>query len=425
MSGRIRTIKPEWMEDELLASTSSEARLLSVALVLMADDYGNGRASVASIAGEAFRYQMAANDGVDAHKVMQTVRLAIGELEAARFITLYDVEGQRYFAIRNWTKHQKVDKPGKPRVPGPTAVVKAKPAESPKVAYFVRGALTGLIKIGESIDPVARLVDLAKAGSERLDLLAVGGIEAEHHKALADDRVHGEWFKASSAVLAKIREYGGDPETPIASAGYDGSARVLKITPANVPEEVANLPDVVATDPDLDLRSGSPIPDREPIPAVNAREVIEDPPDRKIRGALVRGYGERYQNRTRDFWQGASKAASHIDEVARWCAKYPDPMAQVERVLDGAFADPWMNQDGRRWPWGSIASDPAKVAAGPIKPTAKVGRFEDTTPLAGTKPGVREAEARALSLATEQARREQVAPPPSFADLLKLKSVPG
>lgn len=36
-----------------------------------------------------------------------------------RFVVLYEVDRQRYFAIRNWTKHQRVDKPSKPRIPAP------------------------------------------------------------------------------------------------------------------------------------------------------------------------------------------------------------------------------------------------------------------------------------------------------------------
>jgi hypothetical protein len=35
------------------------------------------------------------------------------------FVTSYEVRGQSYFHIRNWSSHQRVDKPGKPRVPGP------------------------------------------------------------------------------------------------------------------------------------------------------------------------------------------------------------------------------------------------------------------------------------------------------------------
>jgi hypothetical protein len=45
MTGRIRTVKPEWLEDERMVEMSPEARVLSVGLLLLADDYGNGRGS--------------------------------------------------------------------------------------------------------------------------------------------------------------------------------------------------------------------------------------------------------------------------------------------------------------------------------------------------------------------------------------------
>ena len=119
MSGRIRTIKPEWLEDEVLASASDEARVLSVALILMADDHGRGRASVASIASGAWRYQLERDDGAHAPEILARSSRALRELVANRFVTLYQVSGQAYFEIRNWRKHQKVDRPGKPRVPAP------------------------------------------------------------------------------------------------------------------------------------------------------------------------------------------------------------------------------------------------------------------------------------------------------------------
>ena len=54
MSQRIRSIKPEWLEDELLAQCSDAARVLSIALILLADDYGNGRAGALYLAGRVF-----------------------------------------------------------------------------------------------------------------------------------------------------------------------------------------------------------------------------------------------------------------------------------------------------------------------------------------------------------------------------------
>lgn len=105
---RIRSVKPEWLDDELLALATADARVLSVALMLLADDYGNGRANATMLAGRVFP-----------GKVLETLEKALEELATIRYVLLYEVDGQRYFSIRNWSKHQKVDKPGKPMVPGP------------------------------------------------------------------------------------------------------------------------------------------------------------------------------------------------------------------------------------------------------------------------------------------------------------------
>lgn len=107
MSGRIRTIKPEWLEDERLVLASSDARVLSIALLLLADDYGNGRLVSQVLASRIFP----ASPGIFAN--------ALGELATAKYVQVYQVDGQTYFSIRNWARHQRVDKPGKPRVPAP------------------------------------------------------------------------------------------------------------------------------------------------------------------------------------------------------------------------------------------------------------------------------------------------------------------
>lgn len=87
--------------------------------MLMADDYGRGRAGPAAIAAGAWRYQLERDDGAHAAEVLARASRAMRELVEIRFVTLYTVSGQRYYAIRSWAKHQKVDHPGKPRVPEP------------------------------------------------------------------------------------------------------------------------------------------------------------------------------------------------------------------------------------------------------------------------------------------------------------------
>lgn len=140
---RIRSIKPEWLDDEFLALASSDARVLSIALVLLADDYGNGRANKVLLAGRAFP-----------GKNIETLAKALEELAKIRFVVLYESDGQQYFSIRNWAKHQRVDKPGKPQVPGP-------PPEPPG------GPNGGLAKIREGLEKVPGSLAPDLEGSRR------------------------------------------------------------------------------------------------------------------------------------------------------------------------------------------------------------------------------------------------------------------
>lgn len=123
MSGRIRTVKPEWLEDERMASQNDTARVLSIVLILVADDYGRGRASAAHLASAGWAYELERDDGEHAPEVLRKVSGALRALVEMRFVTLYEVDGQRYFEIRNWEKHQKVSHKGKERVPAPSTVV--------------------------------------------------------------------------------------------------------------------------------------------------------------------------------------------------------------------------------------------------------------------------------------------------------------
>jgi len=110
MAGRIRTIKPELLEDERTASLSHEEFRLFVGLILLADDHGNFRATPKMLDGAIFHTQES-REGV--------ARLLDG-LARVSLVTLYRVRGQAYGHLRGWDKHQRVDHPSKPRVPQPT-----------------------------------------------------------------------------------------------------------------------------------------------------------------------------------------------------------------------------------------------------------------------------------------------------------------
>jgi len=116
---RIRSIKPEWIDDEPLGACSDAARVLSVALIITADDHGNGRLGRKF----ALRVWPDAPDKLDP---------AFHELVKIKFARDYVIDDQRYYSIRNWHKHQRIDNAGKPRVPGPPEDVRSSPPSNEK-----------------------------------------------------------------------------------------------------------------------------------------------------------------------------------------------------------------------------------------------------------------------------------------------------
>lgn len=80
-----------------------------------------------------------------------------------------------------------------------------------RYVYFIQlGGAGGKIKIGVSDDPPKRLAGLKGNFDKPLKLLGVidggKGVEKGCHEMFKDDRLHGEWFRASEALLAYIRE---------------------------------------------------------------------------------------------------------------------------------------------------------------------------------------------------------------------------
>lgn len=111
MAGRIRTIKPELLEDQRVAALSDRAFRLFIAAILTADDHGNLRAESRQVKGSVFwgRDEVTPED----------VSGGLTELYACGLLRGYEVRDQRYAHIAGWDKHQRMDNAGKPRVPTP------------------------------------------------------------------------------------------------------------------------------------------------------------------------------------------------------------------------------------------------------------------------------------------------------------------
>ena len=123
-------MKPEWLDDVLLNTSSSDARVLSIAFILMADDYGNGRFDKIQTSLKVFP---PADDSLECLGTStRQFREAMERLVKIRFVGLYIVNEQTYFTIRNWSVHQVVNHPGKPLVPRPKSDFWSPSRESPE-----------------------------------------------------------------------------------------------------------------------------------------------------------------------------------------------------------------------------------------------------------------------------------------------------
>jgi len=107
MSGRPRTIKPELLEDAVTAGLSDTALRVFVGVLLLADDYGNFRCEAGYLLGHIYW--------------KRAPQLPFGEAieELRPLVSFYHSKGQRYGSIRNWKKHQRIERPGLPKCPGP------------------------------------------------------------------------------------------------------------------------------------------------------------------------------------------------------------------------------------------------------------------------------------------------------------------
>jgi hypothetical protein len=138
---RIRSIKPEMPQDERIAKLSIPAELLFVRLISMADDEGRFRAAVNGIIGFAFP---------DREDVTQAkVRRWLREIEAQELVLLYAHDGGRYGVVRNFRKHQQINKATPSRLPEPPdAEIVAANAIPPEVGNS-SGTNTGVVPDAE------------------------------------------------------------------------------------------------------------------------------------------------------------------------------------------------------------------------------------------------------------------------------------
>ena len=104
---RIRTIKPEFWQNETIAAMSEFTRLLAIAILNYADDHGYFMANHKLIKGNLFPFED------DSKKILRSIQ----ELSSAGYLELgIDSKGRSVARVANFTKHQRVDKPKPSRI---------------------------------------------------------------------------------------------------------------------------------------------------------------------------------------------------------------------------------------------------------------------------------------------------------------------
>ena len=107
---RTRMIKPEFWDDEKLATVSRDTRLLFVGLWSNSDDYGVVKGHPAWLKNRIFPYDEIPLDIFEGW---------LAELAAIRVIVPFLHNGERYCHIRNFRRHQTINRPSGIRNPAP------------------------------------------------------------------------------------------------------------------------------------------------------------------------------------------------------------------------------------------------------------------------------------------------------------------
>jgi hypothetical protein len=110
---RIRTVKPEFWEDETIGSISRDARLLFIATWNLADDTGVLRWSAPYLKASVFMY----DDDLDTLNVSDLME----ELAKNELVRCFTVEktGQSLAQVANFTRHQVINRPQPTKFPRP------------------------------------------------------------------------------------------------------------------------------------------------------------------------------------------------------------------------------------------------------------------------------------------------------------------
>lgn len=137
---RARIIKPDFFQSRSLARVSRDARLTFIGLWTEADAEGRGIAHPAILRGRIWPLDVDITDAV--------VVSHLYELASTGHITVYESDGDAFFAVVSWHKHQSAAyRTGESKLPAPESC-----RNSPETLYRLRASNGELLYVGITRD---------------------------------------------------------------------------------------------------------------------------------------------------------------------------------------------------------------------------------------------------------------------------------
>ena len=112
---RIRSTKPEFWRSRRVSSVNWDARLVLKGLESYVDDNGVGKDDLALIVSDVFPRDLSRHP----RDTLARVSASINTLHEVGLIHRYEVDGRSLLYISNWEDIQRIDRPGKGRLPRP------------------------------------------------------------------------------------------------------------------------------------------------------------------------------------------------------------------------------------------------------------------------------------------------------------------
>ena len=199
---RIRTIKPDFWTDEKVVELSFQARLLFIGMLNFVDDDGR-----MTFSPKKLKMLVFPADDIDVSELCD-------ELSAQSLINIYEVAEVKYFLIRNFSKHQKIDKRVPSRLPPPDCDEKEAQMLADKrygYIYLIQSIASKEYKIGKATSVSARVKSISNTHPQGVELLHsvrsddYSQLEAFLHRTFAKSRLNGEWFSLNEKDIDFIK----------------------------------------------------------------------------------------------------------------------------------------------------------------------------------------------------------------------------